>query len=424
MPISTIALKGKFGSTNYYVTSMRAQEISGIVRAANETDVWSDEGIDERLQREPNWNRITKQIAPYLANNKDRFFGSIIALAHGSKIDFEALKDLDSKLPNIYQKQAERIGFLTIADGNIICLDGQHRLLAIQTAMGTATKNFSITGKYLNDIPNDHLTVIFIEHESNEKTRSIFNTVNRYAKPTTRGDNIITSEDDGYAILARELLSKEGPFDVNSVNWKSNTLTDRMTKFSTISVLHSTNKIILDANDISFSNQERPSDEILEESKQHLFSFWQKVLKGIDAYVVALKRSAEIPGMRKEGKYSLLFKPAAQISLVSALVRATSEKKLIAKLSLTDAIKRANQLNWDIEDVFWKGVIIKESGAIDAGPEGRKRAANLIFYMIAAEYFDNDLLLEAKIKYNEGFGIDIDKVPENKHKSLPIPPKF
>ena len=123
-------------------------------------------------------------------------------------------------------------------------------------------------------------------------------------------------------------------------------------------------------------------------------------------------------------KYSLLFKPAAQISLVSALVRATSEKKLIAKLSLIDAIKRANQLNWDIEDVFWKGVIIKESGAIDAGPEGRKRAANLIFYMIAAEYFDNDLLLEAKIKYNEGFGIDIDKVPENKHKSLPIPPKF
>ena len=31
---------------------MRAQEISGIVRAANETDVWSNEGIDERLQRE------------------------------------------------------------------------------------------------------------------------------------------------------------------------------------------------------------------------------------------------------------------------------------------------------------------------------------------------------------------------------------
>lgn len=424
MPISTIALKGKFGSTNYYVTSMRAQEISGIVRAANETDVWSNEGIDERLQREPNWNRIQKQITPYLVNNKDRFFGSIIVLTHGSKIDFEALKDLDNKLPNIYQKQAERIGFLTIAGGNIICLDGQHRLLAIQTAMGTSTRPLEIKGKYSNEIPNDHLTVIFIEHESNEKTRSIFNTVNRYAKPTSRGDNIITSEDDGYAILARELLSKEGPFDVSSVNWQSNTLTDRMTKFSTISVLHSTNKIILDAYEISFSNQERPSDQILEESRQHLFSFWKKVLKGIDAYVAAMKRPGEIPGMRKEGKYSLLFKPAAQISLVSALVRATSEKKLIAKLSLNEAVERANQLNWEMDHIFWKGVIIKESGAIDAGPEGKKRAANLIFWMIAGEYFDKDLKYEALIKFNEGFHKEPLKLPENKLRSLPDLPKF
>lgn len=426
MPISTIALKGKFGSTNYYVTSMSALEVSGTVRVVKETDVWSADSIDVRLQREPNLTRIKNQIAPYLANNKDRFFGSIIVLAHGSKLEFEALKDLDSKLPTVYQNQAERIGFLTIAKGNIICLDGQHRLLAIQAAMGVASKtqDIKINGKYVNDIPNDQITVIFIEHESNEKTRSIFNTINRYAKPTSRGDNIITSEDDGHAILARELLSKEGPFDIESVNWKSNTLTERMTKFSTISVLHSTSKIILDAYDITFANQERPSDEILEESKQHLFSFWKKVLKGIDAYNSAMKRPSAIPEMRKNGSYSLLFKPAAQISLVSALVRATSEKKLIAKLSLSEAIERANQLNWDIEDLFWKGVIIKESGAIDAGPEGRKRAANLIFWMIAGEYFDKDLTLEAKIKYNEGFGIDLIKNPEIKHKSLPNLPKF
>lgn len=423
MPISTIALKGKFGSTNYYVTSMTVQEVSGIMRTAIDSDVWSEESIDERLQREPNWNRIQKQIAPYLANNKDRFFGSIIALAHGSKIDFEALNELDSKLPSIYQKQAERIGFLTIAGGNIICLDGQHRLLAMQVALGQASKDFNITGKYLSEIPNDQVTVIFIQHESNEKTRSIFNTINRYAKPTSRGDNIITSEDDGYAILARDLLSKEGPFDLNSVNWKSNTLTDRMTKFTTISVLHATNKIILDSIDISFSNQERPADDILEESKQHLFAFWKKVLKGIDAYVIAIKKPADIPAMRKESKYSLLFKPAAQIALVSALVRATSDKKLIAKLSLNDAIERANEINWDMDDGFWKGVIIKASGAIDAGPEGRKRASNLIFYMIAGDYFDKDLQLEALRKYNEGFDIDIDKVPENKQKSLPVLPK-
>ena len=116
------------------------------------------------------------------------------------------LNELDSKLPSIYQKQAERIGFLTIAGGNIICLDGQHRLLAMQVALGQASKDFNITGKYLSEILMI-MTVIFIQHESNEKA-IIFNTINRYAKPTSRGDNIITSEDDGYAILARDLLSR------------------------------------------------------------------------------------------------------------------------------------------------------------------------------------------------------------------------
>ena len=424
MPFTKIAIKAKFGSTNYYVTSMSAQEVSGIIRAANETDVWSNDGIDERLQREPNWNRIQKQIVPYLVNNENRFFGSIIALAHDSKIEFESISYLAKDLAHNYKYEAEKIGFLTIAGGNIICLDGQHRLLAIQSAMHTSTKDLKISGKYLNEIPNDEISVIFVEHKDNEKTRGIFNTINRYAKPTSRGDNIITSEDDGYAILARQLLSKEGPFDINSVNWKSNTLTDRMTKFSTISVLHASYKIILVSLGISFSNQERPSDEILEESKTHIFAFWKKVLKGIDAYDLALKKPAEIPNMRKEGKFSLLFKPAAQLSLVAALVRATSDKKLIAKLSLNDAIERANQLNWNMGDPLWKGVIIKESGAIDAGPEGRKRAASLIFHMIAGEYFDKDLVREAEMKYNEGFGVDIDKDPKSKHKSLPELPKF
>ena len=51
------------------------------------------------------------------------------------------------------------------------------------------------------------------------------------------------------------------------------------------------------------------------------------------------------------------------------------------------------------------------------------KTSNLIFYMIAGDYFDKDLQLEALRKYNEGFDIDIDKVPENKQKSLQFLPK-
>ena len=47
------------------------------------------------------------------------------------------------------------------------------------------------------------MITILIEHEVNMKTRRVFNVVNRYAKQISRGDQIITSEDDGYAIVAR-----------------------------------------------------------------------------------------------------------------------------------------------------------------------------------------------------------------------------
>ena len=49
----------------------------------------------------------------------------------------------------------------------------------------------------------------FIESRDGQKTRRIFNKVNRHAKPTGRSDNIITSEDDGYALVTRRLLDTD-----------------------------------------------------------------------------------------------------------------------------------------------------------------------------------------------------------------------
>ena len=45
------------------------------------------------------------------------------------------------------------------------------------------------------EIGNADVTVIFIKHETDSMIRKIFHKVNRYAKQTSKGDNIITSED-------------------------------------------------------------------------------------------------------------------------------------------------------------------------------------------------------------------------------------
>ena len=68
------------------------------------------------------------------------------------------------------------MGFLTIDGGTLIALDGQHRLLALKDVCENPTE-----GDYSVQVPNDEVSVIFLNHESAQKTRSIFNTVNKYA---------------------------------------------------------------------------------------------------------------------------------------------------------------------------------------------------------------------------------------------------
>ena len=62
--ITLPAIKGKIGTTEYYLTSMSARELVSSVKPADELEEWESMTIEEKMQREPNWNRIKKEIAP------------------------------------------------------------------------------------------------------------------------------------------------------------------------------------------------------------------------------------------------------------------------------------------------------------------------------------------------------------------------
>ena len=72
----------------------------------------------------------------------------------------------------------------------------QHRLAGLE-----AVVQRRIQGSRADEVPNDDISVVFISLDGNmPKVRHIFNKVNRYAKTTSRGDNIVTSEEDGIAL--------------------------------------------------------------------------------------------------------------------------------------------------------------------------------------------------------------------------------
>ena len=430
MAIVIPAIRGKLGNTEYFETTMKVRDLVQAVRPPREIDGWANFGIEERMQREPDTKRIETQLAPYIAKNADRFFGSVIVLVYKGEVIFEPITDFQSKIPAAYRQNALRIGFMTIDGGTLIVLDGQHRLLALRMV-----QQGEIMGPEAENVGEDEVCVVFITYESDLKTRRIFNTVNRYAKQTSRGDNIITSEDDGYAIVARHLLRDDFPLASRDdaggkreeiVDWKSNTLTKRSVKLTTISAVYESIRLVLDAHGLEKLNpQERPSDEDLETYITYAAEVWEAVLTGMDAYKKALSQLRAIPEMRgDDANTALLFKPASQISLLDGLLRAVDN----GKLRLPEAVARANRIpNWSMSADQWQGVIIKGSGAIDAGPEARRRMAALICYLVAADRLSDELKFETWRQFNNARGkapdawLNAGGVNETAPENLPAP---
>ena len=396
------AIRGRLGNTTYYETTMKVSDLVKSVRPPKELDGWTGFSIEERLQREPDTKRIKSDLAPYIANSQDRFFGSIIVLVYKGKLEFESITSFISKLPAAYRSGSESMGFITIDGVTLVVLDGQHRLLAL-----SAVHLGDVTGPAASTVANDDVCVIFVEHEDLLKTRRIFNVVNRYAKQTGRGDNIITSEDDGYAIVARSLLADDHVFGRRKVGaelkdfveWRSNTLGKRSLPFTTISAVYESVKLILSHNGVPGLKDQRPSNEDLEIYENHARAFYESLMERVQAYAAAGQDMTRMPDFRTDDQpTALLFKPAGQIAVVDALFRIVKE----TDLPLETAIDRLNDIpDWSMVNPVWRDIIVKGSGTIDAGPDARRRMSALLAYLIAADRMDAGYKLSTWRMFND-----------------------
>jgi len=418
MSVVIPAIEGKMGNTKYFQCMMKVDELVRSVRSASEIDEWANMSIGDKMQREPSWTRIKNQIAPYFRNHADRFFGSLIVLVYQGDVSFEKLSQFGATVPNAYQSQGNKMGFLTIDGGTLIALDGQHRLLALKEVIESPTE-----GNFSTNIPKDEVSVIFIRHESMIKTRNIFNTVNKYAKPTSAGDNIITSEEDGYAILSRRLIDVEdGVLKESLVNWRNNTLTDRMKFFTTIKIVYESIKLMLKGSKVEeydFDPTMRPSDEILDRAYAYISKIWKLIMSEVKAYNFVVENRSDlgekiIEARNAASPNSLLFKPAAQQAFVKGILAACTPQaeNEEPELTIQEALKKSNKIKWSMHDDIWKNVIIKESGAIDGGAEGKNRMALLMSWLLLGNKMSDDKKLKVRQAFNDAHGIDIESSPD------------
>ena len=418
------ALRADMGTWTYYITRMRAAEICEQVGIASETEEWESLSIEDLYQRDLNNRRVEKQIAPYLARNKDRFFGSIIVMVRDERsVEFEGIAKISNDVPISYRNLSDDIGFLTLGisvEGapsvGLVALDGQHRLAALRHVV-----RGNIQGEYAVDVADDEVTVLFVVPESVESTKRLFTTINRSARKVSTHDVLLMDEDDARAIVARRLassrlLAPRGLENLPLVKWDSNTMPDASESWTTLNALNTFVEVVATILSLECAvlddYTDRPTnnelDKLLNESMR-----WLDLLFKVFPILGKISGDATtIPDQRKpDAEYSVLFKPAGFVVMALAL------QKLIQLEgggldSVEDSIQALTKVNWGINAQHWQGLLFDAHGKISTRNNVWEKQADVI----AAQLCESDMAQAAKAsslkKLREFLNNDQAKLPD------------
>lgn len=380
------ALRGKFGETEYFLSSMRVGEFLRLARFPKEISDWEDPSIEERYHKDINLANVRKSIAPYFATDKYRFSGSLVlAVIDHENMVFEPLTNFGgrSNVPALYQTASGDMGFLTLQGGEtLVPLDGQHRAKAFKFAIdGADDNNRPIPGMKSNpDLSNDQVSVILVRFEPT-RARHIFNKINRYAKPTSRADNLITDDDDAMAVITRSLLSENGVISSRMVRIGANTLNKKAPEFTTLATFYDATIAIVEGLGLMGKGSPNQMEEDQRELvKEDVEPIWETLLSGIDLWRKALADTSEggdndRAAIRDE---TLLGKPIGQLALVRAfmLMRERCEG-----VPTEELCARLNAINWDVGNEMWHGVLMNPNGRVMFGKNTVNRATHFIAHL-------------------------------------------
>ncbi|KQQ17379.1 hypothetical protein ASF59_00090 [Methylobacterium sp. Leaf121] len=221
-PILLPALRGTFGDWAYYTCLMEMSTLAARVDYAKE--VHNNEGLSDMIQRELEEGRAPA-IKSYLLTNDERFFNSLVIAVYGGEPSWHEFgritpKKDDPTLADIPDYAKHSIGFLKLTGKEkLFALDGQHRLAGIKAALKENQK-----------LRTDQVSTIFVAHKKTKaglrRTRRLFTTLNKTARPVSKSAVIALDEADVMAITVRRLVEEDERFSGDRIAFKhTNNLT-------------------------------------------------------------------------------------------------------------------------------------------------------------------------------------------------------
>jgi DNA sulfur modification protein DndB len=317
------ALRASMGDWRYYISFMQLREIASRISFAEE--IHSSNKLNDLLQRQLTGR--SKAIAQYLQTQEQRFFNALVIATYGGNPEWYELdvRNPEEHLEPVPNYLRGSIGFLKFeGTERMFAIDGQHRVAGIRQALRTN-----------EDLGDEEVCAIFVagvnqQHRSDdpegyERTRRLFSTLNRYAKPVNLKDIIALDEDDTMAILTRELVETDPLFHerVSIAQTKSIPVTNTR-DLTTISTLYDALDKYFRKPGREWSNFKRlrPSEHVIDEYRQRTRDLWAACR---DAFP-PLQELADSPiDSQVAGKYRnrtgghLLFRPIGLLMLVQVI---------------------------------------------------------------------------------------------------------
>lgn len=336
------ALRGRFGDWAYYCTLMTLRQIAARVDYAK--DIHKNRTLSEMIQRELTLGRAG-EIANYIHANQDRFFNSLVVAVYGGKPQWHPFDvkptAADISVDDLDETARDSVGYLSLTDEDrVFALDGQHRLAGIKQALDEDPL-----------LAEQELSVIFVAHgttvEGMQRTRKLFTTLNKQAKPVNKSEIIALDESDVVAIVTRDLVENQQYFNdgqVDMLSKQANLAHGDIEHFTTIINLYDTLHLLLlihkglsPAKATEFKAN-RPKDEEIKSFIDYATAFYSRMgelFPILGRYFTAAqpgKRRVILKSMRSPENGHVLFRPIGMLIFSQIL------KALIPKLSFQEGM--------------------------------------------------------------------------------------
>lgn len=289
-------------------------------------------------------------IVKYLLSEKQRFFNAIVlAIYDGDP------KWLEIEFGEEYEEY-NNVGFLAFnEDLKVFPVDGQHRVKGIIEAL-----------KDNRELEDEEVPVIFIAHKNDDagkrRTRKLFSTLNRRAKPVGDNYQIALDEDDIAAIVTREVVEEYELFQKERLlNAKKKQIPKtNVNAFTSLIALYHCNEYLikdkLGLSDTQFKGYKlyRPDEKVIEDMLSYVESFWTSFIDNITVIKEYLSED-EKPALRYRNDKggNLLFRPIGILEFVKAAVIISKRQNK----PFGDVLKEMNKIQLELDSSAWRGVV-------------------------------------------------------------------